>query len=190
MAEHGGSSNLMRPPGITWTGSSQPGRLTGALNDLFGGKRCFGVVGQAQWRVHLDERESFAGSVELPAAQQTDVGQLAALGLGHFPGRVDLRGGVEQSEELRGRVAGDLVVQALRCLGGEDEPEPVLAGLRGVQTRAVRQAANQVLDLDWVRSVRQLGAGVARPLPVPPRLRCWPGPGRPETQIRSASCGY
>src|SRR2546423_10942165 len=51
-------------------------------------------------------------------------------GLGEFPGGFDLRRGVEQPEELCGGVAGDLVVQALRRLGREDQPEPVLAGLR------------------------------------------------------------
>ncbi len=52
-----------------------------AIDDLLWGERCFGVVGEAQGRVHLDEGEAFAGGIELTASKQADVWQSAALGL-------------------------------------------------------------------------------------------------------------
>jgi len=48
-----------------------------------------------------------------------------------FTGGGDLYGRVEQADELGGRIAGDAVVKALGRLGGKDQTQPVLAGLRG-----------------------------------------------------------
>src|SRR5690606_30072335 len=57
---------------------------------------------------------------------------------GHLLGGVDLRRAVQQAEELRGGIPRDLVVQPFGGLGGEDQAEAVLAGLRRQRQRAPR----------------------------------------------------
>jgi hypothetical protein len=112
------------------------GRAFGKCYHFFRRQRVRRVVGQAPRRDDAAERFSFDRDIEVARAQPADVGHQPALRAGHLLGGADLRGGAQQSVELRDRVAGNLVVQTLGCLRREDEPETVLACLRRQRQRA------------------------------------------------------
>src|SRR6202008_3053297 len=107
------------------TPSGRP--VPGALDDLLEPQRAGRVMAQAQWRLQAAEPERLAGDVELPTLELRDVPHRAALRPGHVVRGVDLRRAVQPAEELRGGVPGDLVVQPLRRLGGEQQAQAVLA---------------------------------------------------------------
>ena len=88
------------------------------------------------------------------------------LALASSAGRVDLRGGVEQAEELRRRVAGNGVVQGLGRLGGEEQAEAVLARLRGqppgrLAARGRARRRHQVLRLVHDQQRQRAGSSCA-----------------------------
>ena len=95
-------------------------------------------MGEAERRLELLELGALDRRIELPGAQPADVGDVAALRSGQLARGSDLGRVVEQAEQLGRRVAGDLVVQTLRRLCGEDQAEAVLAGLRRQGKRALR----------------------------------------------------
>ena len=99
------------------------------LEHLLGGGRAGGVVRQAPGCLDAVKGVALQGDVEVARPQLADVGHLAALGAGHLARRGDLGGGVQQTVELRGRVARDVQVQATRRLCGEHQTQAVLAGL-------------------------------------------------------------
>src|ERR1700730_16039643 len=98
------------------------GALACSYDDFLFGERGFGVVAQAHRGTGLHEAGALGSYVELACPQPSDVRYVTPLGSWHLPSRVDLSGTAQQAVELRGRVAGDAIVQRLRCLRREQQP--------------------------------------------------------------------
>ena len=96
-------------------------RLACSDDDFLFGERSGRVVAQAHRGGGLCEAGALGGYVELARWQPADVRHVTPLGASDLASRVDLGRAAQQAVELRGRVAGDAILQPLRRLGREQQ---------------------------------------------------------------------